>query len=177
MHLIENRIVIMTKKTDEDDKPTVSINIVETGFKAEPKEPLVLEFTSLIEKSDLTNSLLRKAALQEKKIVLFEHKTEVFKQFQDYPQHWSKQIVTNVKELSQVLKSEAYDYVFFVLDSNPKGINQLMAQVKKFFPLVKIVLFASRLDEKKVQIHRSSPAGAHFYFILPISPQQIEELG
>ncbi len=165
------------KNTDEDDKPTAVIEVLGLKNKVTgPGPELELEFSSSITGQDLTGSLLRKALPEKRKVVLFDFTGDFFSSFKDYPSHWDYQIAKTPKELSAFLKNEAYDYVFFYLDPQPKGINQLMAQVKKHFPLVRLVLWASKLNPDKVALHKSSPAGAYEYFLIPLSTEKMTSL-
>ncbi len=165
------------KNTDEDDKPTAVIEVLGLKNKVNgPGPDLELEFSSSVSGQDLTGSLLRKALPEKRKVVLFDLTGDFFSSFEDYPSHWDYQIAKSPKELSAFLKKEAYDYVLFYLDPQPKGINQLMAQVKKFFPLVKLVLWASKLNPDKVALHKSSAAGAFEYFLTPLSNEKMTGL-
>jgi DNA-binding NarL/FixJ family response regulator len=162
---------------NEDDKPTVVINIDELKALRDEKEglaqsvPVDLEFNVFSEETDEQSSESNTAP-----VILFDYQTTLFEQsLNKLPTNYDFILIKDLKELNQRLHSKDFQIVFFYYNANPKAVNQLTAQIRKKFPAIKTVIVAKNLSNQKALAHSKSEFGANGYISLPFDLEKVNE--
>lgn len=176
---------------DEDDKPTVVLDLNALKQKKQQQEDELanmastLEFNvgqdSASEEKDLSGNVedfLAPAATNFKPkfpIILFDFQSDFFKKSMTFfPAGFNYHVVDNLHDLNKFLKNKEFQLVIFNFDANPKAINQLTTQIKQKMPDTKTMIMARAISPDKAKLHASTPAGANAYYQLPLDPEKIE---
>lgn len=182
----------MTGPSD-DDKPTVVLDLnalkKEKLAKEEELASIVhdLEFAVGTENTkesteEFTESFLIARAKDEPKaeksnstpIILFDFNSDFFKDSKvKFPKNFTYHIAKTLAELNKFLANKTLQIVVFNYDSNPKAVNQLSAQIKQKFPMMKTLIIAKAISPEKVKVHAQSQFGASGYIQLPLDTQKI----
>lgn len=184
---------------DNDDKPTVVLDLNALKKELAEKQKVDEEVTqdiefavhdqvgasqdksnnsSLVIDEDLGDDLVD---LTEEgsilKLVFFDFHSQYFSKlvpklpsdFADYV------IISELKELNDILQSKEPVTVLFNYNAAPKAVNQLTAQIKAKFPDAKTVIIAKGLSPEKASQHQKSKSGANTYLSVPFSIDKFKE--
>ncbi len=174
---------------DEDDKPTVVLDLNALKQKQKQQEDDLASMVSGLEFNASTNGdesdhfvdeFLDKRADTPSKlnfpIILFDFQSDFFKNSQSLlPEGYNYKIVSTLPELNQCLKYKEFQLVIFNFDVNPKAINQLTAQIKQKMPHTKTMIMAKAISPEKAKLHASTPSGASGYFQFPFNAEKLEK--
>jgi hypothetical protein len=176
----------MTDPEDEDDKPTVVLDLnALKKQKLKQEEELAniaqeLEFS--VGLSETPPGPIKeiidenKGATQKRRVILFDFQSTFFENsFHHFPQNsFDFQIAKTLPELNKFLGSKDLQIVIFNYDSNPKAIGQLCAQIKLKFPKTKTIIIAKNISPEKANIHAKTAYGANGYYQLPIHSEKLK---
>ncbi|MAX67812.1 MAG: hypothetical protein QF441_04990 [Bacteriovoracaceae bacterium] len=85
--------------------------------------------------------------------------------------------ISDLKQLNSLIKNKNENsLLLFYYNSNPKIVNQILAQLNKKFPHVKTVIIATKLSDKKAKIHAQSKYAAHKYLKDPFEIYELDNL-
>lgn len=155
---------------DDDDHATVVLDINKLKEEMAKKNDLShqvqdLEFGTTPEEEQ--------GPAIELKVILFEFGSPLFKDSSAlFP---NAEIVTDVKVLSQKLKSKDKQVVVFNYAGDPKAVNTLCKQIKEKFQGTKTIIAAKNLSASKVSAHQKSPSGANAYLDIPLEADKISQ--
>jgi hypothetical protein len=182
--------------TDEDDKPTVVLDLnVLKKQKLKQEEDLAnigsdLEFNTQpdsegqsADSEDFAEQFLEQrtraapaAKVNTFPIILFDFTDDLFQRSQtQFPVGYNYKIVKTLAELNQCLKSKEFQIVIFNYDGNPKAVNQLCAQIKAKKPATKTMIMAKAISPAKAIAHAKTAAGAAGYYQYPLDAAKIEQ--
>lgn len=157
---------------DEDDKATVVIDLNALKKQKEMQENQISDMASSLEFAVGTDESI--APKSDIPVLLFDFGKGYFEaEKKNLGSLFQYQNVKDLASLNNELKKKAPLIVMFYFDANPKAANQLCAQLKAKFTHAKTVIVAKNLNEKKVKIHQSSPAGASGYVSLPLEADKV----
>ncbi len=188
---------------DEDDKPTVVLDLNALKKKKEQQESDLANVASDLEfnipdeielseaspeedsekfaenflshRPEATNELKPQARPQFP-IILFDFQSDFFqKSLKQLPQGYNYKVVSTLPELNQCLKYKEFQLVIFNFDVNPKAINQLTAQIKTKMPHTKTMIMAKAISPEKAKLHASTPSGANGYYQFPLDASKFEK--
>lgn len=165
---------------NEDDKPTVVLDLIKLRKEQESKEASLakiaaeIEFNVIDSKSPAAES--PKKTAQKLAILFYDFNNDFFSNAkQHFPMGSDSKICSALNELSAHLKSQKFQLVVFLYDQNPKGVNQLSAQIKQKFPQTKVIIVAKNISPEKAKLHAATPAGAHGYLALPLEVSKVQQ--
>ena len=160
---------------DEDDKATVVIDISALKKQKEMQDQQLSDMAGSLEfASSTSDDVKTKSAVP---VFLFDFGQGFFEsQKASLGSLFEYRYLKDLPQLNTELKKKTPLVVMFYFDANPKAANQLCAQLRAKFPHAKTVVVAKNLSEKKVQIHRSSPAGASGYISLPLEVEKVTDV-
>src|SRR5690606_18450927 len=167
---------------DDDDKPTVVLDLnalkkeklakeeelanmaheleFAVGPESKTKKETTEEFT---ENFLLERAKLEPAPQEEKKvpIILFDFNSDLFHKSQAaFPQGYEYHFAKTLPELNKFLANKNLQIVVFNYDAHPKAVNQLSAQIKQKFPMIKTMIIAKAISPEKAAVHAKSQFGA-----------------
>jgi DNA-binding NtrC family response regulator len=161
---------------DEDDKATVVIDLNALKKQKKNKENELNDVASSLEFAVDTSDKIQKPAAQTP-VLLFDFSQGFFEKLKSsLPSSLPLTFVKSLPELNDWLKKKTPLIVVFGFDANPKAANQLCAQLKAKFKHVYTVIVANNLSDKKVQVHKASPAGAAAYVKAPFTAGEMEKV-
>lgn len=161
---------------EEDDKPTVVLDLDALKKELLQKENELSDIASDIAFNLEDEEEETKISHSDTPIILFDFQSTFFKEnLDDLPQGYNYKVVTELKDLNQLMQKRIPSIVVFNYNAYSKACNQLTVQIKEKFPFIKIILAAKNLSEQKAQEHQKSRAGAHAYLAIPIKKQVFEE--
>ncbi len=184
--------------TDDDDKPTVVLDLnALKKQKLKQEEELAnieseLEFNvgqdplsipasepSLSEDPEnFAEKFLDARAKEEKApltVILFDFQSDFFQKALDqFPKGHEYHVAKTLPELNKFLADKRFQIVVFNYDVNPKAVNQLTAQIKSKFPIIKTLIMATAISPQKAQIHAKTPSGANGYYQFPLVEAKVE---
>lgn len=161
----------------EEDKATIVLdfNKIREQLAQEDEnliDPLSLDFTA--KGIDISDSDYDDVDNEQelKTILAFDFKIPYFKnKFKT-----SKvQLISELSELNETLRSSEDNILVFYYNSDPKVINQLVLQVKTKFPNNKILIIASNLSQDKALVHKNSKFGVDAYLSDPFEVSEFFE--
>lgn len=164
---------------DEDDKPTVVLNLAELKKQnllngdVDPETMAQnLEFSATVDLTlDPDNDVEEKPTL-----LLFDYSSQFFNTNHSFFSEGGEcQIVSDLKILNQhITKNKDWYFVFYYNDA-PKPVNQLLGQINKKFPALKTVLVANNLAPDKAQQHAKTPSAAKSYLSWPSTGEKLKD--
>ena len=174
----------MTGPDDEDDKPTVVLDLnALKKQKLKQEEELAniaqeLEFAvSTTEISEETSEEMIHQIEETKKVrvILFDFQSNFFENsIHDFPQKgFDYQVARTLPELNKLLAFKEPQVVIFNYDANPKAVGQLCAQIKLKFQLTRTIIIAKNISPEKAKIHAKTAYGANGYYQLPIDSEKV----
>lgn len=178
---------------DDDDKPTVVLDLnalkkeklakeeelanmaheLEFAVGPETKKESTEEFTEnfLVERAKLESAPKEETKVP---IILFDFNSDLFQKSKGaFPQGYEYHIIKTLPELNKFLASKKLQIVVFNYDANPKAVNQLSAQIKQKFPMIRTMIIAKAISPEKAAVHAKSQFGASGYLQLPLEAQKI----
>lgn len=160
---------------DEDDKATVVIDLNALKKQKEMQDNQISDMASSLEFAVGTNDSINTKS--EIPVLLFDFGKGHFElEKKNLGSLFHYQTIKDLASLNNELKKKTPLIVMFYFDANPKAANQLCAQLKAKFTHAQTVIVAKNLNEKKVQIHQSSPAGASGYIALPLDADKVTQV-
>lgn len=159
---------------EEDDKPTVVLDLNALRKKKLKEEEDLANLADEIEFKVHQEKPVEKVKSKVKafKVIYFDFQTTLFSE-SSLPSDFENIIVKDLKELNRYLKSRDFQILVFHYDPLPKAVNQLCTQIRQKLPTTKLLIVANRISPQKAQIHARTPAGAHGYLSLPITPDSL----
>lgn len=156
---------------DEDDKPTVMLNLDELKKQNNFEETgvsQILEFSA-------TKEVLKQADTIKPKCNLFDLNSQFFRDNEaTFSEVADCNIVTDLKELNKLIVANKEGIFLFYFNDAGKQINVLLAQINQKFPKLHTVLIAKNLSANKAQQHAKTPSGAKAYLSWPSTTDQIQ---
>jgi hypothetical protein len=154
---------------DEDDKPTVVIDLKALKKAKELQEKAIAEASV-----DISFGVEEEGPAP---VIFFEFGGHYFKDLPKLvPPGMKYEVVGDLPTLNKWLKSKAPLIMVFAFDSNPSVISQLCAQLRSKFKHITTVIVAEKLSPKKIQIHRQSPAAASGYLSYPFQQNELKSV-
>ena len=162
----------MGDNKDEDDKPTVMLNLDELKKQNEFEATgvsQILEFSAIKE-------ALSESAAPKPKCILFDFNSTFFQtNITAFNEVAQCQVVTDVKELNKLIVANKEGTFLFYFNDAGKQINALLAQINQKFPKINSVLIAKNLSENKAQQHSQTASGAKSYLSWPSDSEKIKK--
>jgi len=179
----------MSDNDDEDDKPTVVLDInalrAEMEKKKDENDEIAQdisfaaheEIEQEISEDELLADIESDQAIEEKEQIeylLFDLNSEFFKKnISKFPGDFNYVVVNDLKLLNSKMQSADDKVVIFNYNAAPKAVNQLTIQIKAKFPNVKTVIMAKNLSDEKAQQHQKTKSGAHAYISVPFKNENM----
>ena len=161
----------MGKPENEDDKPTVVLDLASLKREAEAKLSEIKDLSL-----DIEFATTRIEEGPELRFCYFTFQSEPLSCLEKLSYTGKLLEISELNELNKLIKEKQDMLLFFYFDQNPKAINQLCAQIKSKFHHVKVILVTKNLSDEKKKIHQTSPAGAYEYLTLASTPEDLEEI-
>ncbi len=174
----EGTEVVSMSEPDEDDKPTVVLDLAALRKQKQKEEEQLNEIVTDLKFNTSTDVKVPEATLTSNsfKVILFDFQSDFFEKIQlTLPQGFEYQIARSLPELNQQLKSKTFQIIVFNYDVNSKAVNQLTAQIKSKFPASKTLIMASSISPEKARVHAQTPSGADGYYKLPLNPADVKK--
>lgn len=185
---------------DDDDKPTVVLDLnalkkeklakeeelanmahelefaVGPESKTKNKKESTEEFTEnfLLERAKLESAPTKPKEEKKVPIILFDFNSDLFQNSKAaFPQGYEYHFAKTLPELNKFLATKKLQIVVFNYDAHPKAVNQLSAQIKQKFPMIRTMIIAKAISPEKAAVHAKSQFGASGYLQLPLEAQKI----
>jgi hypothetical protein len=177
----------MTGPDDEDDKPTVVLDLNALKKQKLKQEEELANIAQELEFAASTNEAppenlpeinhFSGGEHKEIRVILFDFQSNLFEaSLSQFPQDgFEFHIARTLPELNKLLAFKETQIVIFNYDANPKAVGQLCAQIKVKFPLSNTIIMANNISPEKAKIHAKSPAGAKGYYQLPLDKEKMEK--
>lgn len=163
----------MAGNEEEDDKPTVVLDLKALQEEAKQEQEALDDISSELEFTAGTGSLELPEWKQE--IVLFDFNSEYFqKAHTKFPKNYDYAVIKTLPQLNQKLSAEGLKVILFNYNAAPKAVNQLCAQIREKFPQTRTVILAKNLSPEKAQVHKAGKSGADGYISTPFNLSTLE---
>lgn len=187
----------MSDHQDEDDKPTVVLDLKALKKEADQMQNELANISSDLEFSAQPSTQAdsrpentaeqpapvempkpspevveqpseRKNSNKRIEVLLFDLNSHFFEQaVSKLPSDFDYSVIKTLPQLNQQLSQEGLKLIVFNYNTAPKAVNQLCAQIKSKFPRAKTIILAKNLSPEKAQAHAKSSSGANSYLSSP----------
>lgn len=168
----------MSGNDNEDDKPTVVLDLNALKKKKQEQEDSLANIASELEFGIGNNDQVENLEAEQVtsfSVIYFDFQSTFFESTNIFVSGYQNKIVKTLEELNQELKNKEFQIVVFNYDANPKAVNQLCAQIKQKKPFTKTIIVAKSISKDKAIAHSKTPSGANGYISAPLSLEKFEQ--